>query len=103
MGYPMSYDRVVNRNHLNGDYEEGDFGDRLIAGDLRRLELDSRDEAHLLGYARAAGTTIKQAKRLLDLFFEGDVRLPDHCDCCGVNMLVGTIEKHHAECLNFPL
>ncbi|HXJ63278.1 MAG TPA: hypothetical protein VNN79_05950 [Actinomycetota bacterium] len=35
----MTYERVVNRNHLVGDYDQTPFG--AICGDLRRLEVDS--------------------------------------------------------------
>jgi hypothetical protein len=42
----------------------------MLAGDLRRLEADSRDERHLAHYARLAGVTPEQAKAVLDAFFE---------------------------------
>ena len=74
MGYPMTYQRMVGRNGLGGDY--GDVAHSLpassvIAGDLRRLEHDQRDPLHLELYARKAGITSEQAKCVLDLFFEG--------------------------------
>jgi len=68
MGYPMNYRRVVERNYLHGDYDpESSTG--LIAGDLRRLESDQRDSFHLDLYAKHAGITPEQAKKVLDLFF----------------------------------
>lgn len=103
MGYPMTYQRVIKRNYLAGDYSDNitrqkEF-DELIAallhigwekgntywkpdtlisthssrtaGDLRRLEKDQRDEDHLALYAKHAGITPEQAKKVLDLFFEG--------------------------------
>jgi len=97
MGYPMTYARVVARNHLDGDYwhnlplgklpADGGLalcGDNLIvlpdgkycanqalAGDMRRLEKDQRDERHLKAYARIAGIAPEQAKMVLDAFFAG--------------------------------
>jgi hypothetical protein len=70
MGYPMTWVRIIGRNHLHGDYTDADDGRRLIAGDMRRLERDSRDDAHIRGYAKAAGCTKKQAKAVLDRFFD---------------------------------
>jgi hypothetical protein len=75
MGYPMTYGRVVSRNHLSGDYHGVWQDDRekqalsLIRGDLRRLERDQRDEHHLKAYAEHAGITPEQAKKVLDRFF----------------------------------
>ena len=72
MGYPMTYSRVVSRNWLSGDY--GDRRDHLmiatglVAGDLRRLEVDQRDEYHLNLYAEKVGITPAQVKQVLDLF-----------------------------------
>ena len=74
----MTYRRVVMRNRLRGDYgnagrpapEVPAYG--LIAGDLRRLERDQRDDAHLAEYARKVGITEAQALHVLDLFFDGD-------------------------------
>lgn len=78
MGYPMTYPRIVNRNHLQGDYgnnpgqpEKGSLD--LIRGDLRRLEKDQRDDSHVQAYSKAAGITAEQARRMLDLFFAGTV------------------------------
>lgn len=71
MGYPMTYQRVVSRNGLRGDYtERGQEPDGLgaIRGDLRRLECDQRDILHLTAYARYAGITVGQAKLVLDAF-----------------------------------
>lgn len=69
----MTYDRVVHRNGLTGDYAENHMGHGAIAGDLRRLEADQRDPLHLAAYARHAGITVEQAQAVLDAFFEGDV------------------------------
>jgi hypothetical protein len=99
MGYPMSWRRLVHRNRLMGGYDgvAGSWDDvgapqwtfmdptrfecqprnpdrpqhqNIIAGDMRRLEADSRDPRHLAEYAKAAGITPEQAKAVLDLFFE---------------------------------
>jgi hypothetical protein len=70
MGYPMSYDRVVNRNHLQGDYEAKDpLG--LIKGDLRRLEKDTQDDDHIRSYAHHSGATEDQVRLIFKMFFEG--------------------------------
>jgi len=78
MGYPMTYKRVVERNTLDGDYlpldldrapEDGACG--LIAGDLRRLETDQRDDKHIAAYAALSGVDVQRVKAILDLFFEG--------------------------------
>lgn len=76
MGYPMSWGRVCSRNGLLGDYVYPMDGSReaiagMIAGDMRRLERDSRDENHLKEWARISGATPEQCKRLLDAFFGG--------------------------------
>jgi hypothetical protein len=77
-GYPMTWQRVVMRNHLEGDYDErpkdgvigvGLLG--LIRGDLRRLEKDQRDDAHLKRYAEMAAISPIQVKIVLDAFFQG--------------------------------
>lgn len=78
MGYPMTYGRVVNRNGLTGDYGHDVNAERdanlrrIIAGDLRRLEKDQRDPQHLARYAKYAGVTPGQARKILDAFFHGD-------------------------------
>lgn len=69
MGYPMSYPRVVHRNGLIGNYESAMTPQRAIAGDLRRLEQDQRDPAHLERYAAVASITPAQAKAVLDALF----------------------------------
>lgn len=80
MGYPMSYARMVGRNQLGGpgyeaaeprDAKNPEWVKAMIRGDMRRLEMDSRDEQHLKMYAEHAGITVEQAKKLLDLFFQG--------------------------------
>lgn len=92
MGGSMSYDRLVNRRHdLAGDYCRENGPEHtfcgspgmappeyrhaiysLIAGDLRRLERDARDEARLTRFARQTGLTPEQVKAVLDVFFEVD-------------------------------
>jgi hypothetical protein len=82
MGYPMYWGRLVRRNGLTGGYREPGCqpGEpdywlgrlRLVAGDMRRVETDQRDERHLAEYARRAGVTTEQARAVLDAFFEGD-------------------------------
>lgn len=81
MGYPMSYRRVMSRNSLKGDYnttaEECDKNSHeenmlaLIRGDLRRLEQNTLDKEHLKAYAKHAGCTVGQAKKILEAFFYG--------------------------------
>ena len=84
MGYPMSWRRLVNRNGLNGGYQHSELpnqnahGSRLIAGDMRRLEEDSRDEAHLKWVAEIASITPEQAKLVLDWFFRDNWPNSDH-------------------------
>lgn len=75
MGYPMNYGRVIGRNRLTGDYDPAEHtGLGLIRGDLRRLEKDQQDDAHVAAYARRAGTTFAQAKQILaDVFSAQDV------------------------------
>ena len=71
----MTYQRVINRNWLQGNYNEpGMVSEQyrsLICGDLRRLEKDQRDEFHLQRYAEMACVTKDQVKRILDALFEG--------------------------------
>lgn len=68
MGGSMFYYRFILRNHLEGDYDpENSKG--LIAGDLRRLERDQRDDYNLGQYAKKAGITKEQVKIVLDQFF----------------------------------
>ena len=69
MGHPMNYRRFIDRNHLTGGYGDMFSDTKLIAGDLRRLESDQRDSFHLDLYAKHAGITPEQAKKVLDLFF----------------------------------
>ncbi len=74
MGYPMTWQRLVSRNGLHGGYtvtsELQHHGPRHIAGDMRRLEQDSRDALHLVKYARYAGITRDEAQAVLDAFFD---------------------------------
>jgi hypothetical protein len=99
VGYPMSYQRVVMRNHLTGGYardtpdvyevkqrlvenygiDPGDLDElvqgafnqarAMIAGDMRRLEADSVDERHLQVYADEANIVSQQAWKVLSKFF----------------------------------
>lgn len=74
MSYPMTYTRVLQRNRLEGDYENpgpppGDLS--YIRGDLRRLEQDTVDERHLAEYAEIAGCHPEQVRRLFESFFGG--------------------------------
>ena len=66
MGYPMVWPRVIARNRLTGGY-----ADSPVAGDMRRLERDSRDAHHVARFARRAGITAEQARSVLDDFFDG--------------------------------
>jgi hypothetical protein len=73
MGYPMTYPRVVLRNGLTGNYAES-YGEQrtlrtLIAGDMRRLEHDMRDQRHLRAFAEKAGISDHQAWLVLTAFF----------------------------------
>lgn len=66
----MTWPRLVGRNRLLGDY--GNTETRaagLIAGDMRRLEQDSRDDRYGVTLASAAGVTPEQARAVLDAFF----------------------------------
>jgi hypothetical protein len=59
MGYPMTWQRFVNRNRLKeGDYDGTKDGS--IAGDLRRLESDSLDSGEVCE-AIAADTGLDKA------------------------------------------
>ena len=81
----MTYQRILGRNGLYGDYQrppeyhsatsqrQNEMRQKVLAaGDLRRLERDQRDENHLEKYALLAGIAIFQVKVVLDAFFEGD-------------------------------
>jgi hypothetical protein len=72
MGYPMNYQRVLNRNNLLGGYGSlpADPKLRLIAGDLRRLETDAQDDTHVAAYALLTGISEDKVRHLLALFFE---------------------------------
>ncbi len=75
MGFPMTYNRFIHRNRLTGDYSDGqEFPNDpkpLLAGDLRRLEIDSRNDEIIAIYADAAVITPEQARIVLDAFFDG--------------------------------
>src|SRR5687768_17107454 len=77
MGYPMTWKRLVNRNHLQDSYDgQPTYDDplhdarRRIAGDMRRIEADMRDNQFLCMFALHAGITEDQVKLVLDAFFE---------------------------------
>ena len=101
MGYPMTYLRIVRRHRAEGTYERDESGrtwtqiealippdkwdahdrvmyhsrfsaQRLLAGDLRRLETDQRDEQHLALYAKHTGLTPAQVQAVLTAFFGAD-------------------------------
>lgn len=71
MGYPMTWKRLVNRNGLTGDYDPGNPPKALISGDMRRLEIDSRDDRYGQEIANAAGVSLDVARRVLNAFFDG--------------------------------
>lgn len=89
MGYPMTWSRVTHRNSLaEGGYDtappwkgrEAETEDTRmgryqasIRGDMRRLEADTLDERHLATYATHAGIEPEQARKVFELFFQGDV------------------------------
>ena len=70
MGGCMSYQRMLHRNYLLGDYGITEHGN--IAGDLRRMERDQRDERHVTRYATMVGITEVQVRRLMELLFDAD-------------------------------
>lgn len=84
---PMNYWRVVNRNFLRGDgqsvpIQKQAFDQRpMIRDDLRKMEVDQRDEDHLAAYARRAGITKAQAKQVLDDFFASQDVLFQRAEC----------------------
>jgi hypothetical protein len=87
MGYPMTWDRVLMRNNLLGNYTHvrnntgicdgpGWLSDdaiqrlRMLSGDLRRLERDSVDGDYATKkIATAAGVDIETVKKVLIAFF----------------------------------
>ncbi len=82
MSYPMDYQRIINRNDLGGDYSTSNTSSAgikpLIAGDLRRLETDQRDERHLRAYAKVTDLSVEDVRSVLNLFFLGDVLSAAH-------------------------
>lgn len=72
MGYPMTYPRVVMRNGLQGSYSgthrREDWA-RMVAGDLRRLEQDARDDHHIDKFVEATGATEGEVRAILEAFF----------------------------------
>lgn len=84
MGYPMTWSRVISRSNLFGDYTSrvstlpgGGTAERdndnlsFLCGDIRRFEVDQRDQSHLEHYARLAGIATYQVKAVLDALFDG--------------------------------
>lgn len=69
MRYPMTYGRVIQRNHLAGGYDATDpLG--LIKGDLRRLESDAVDTGtYTQQIADDAGVDVPTAVAVLRAFF----------------------------------
>lgn len=74
MGYPMTWNRLVFRNRLEGNYRPLIDGKSdpigLISGDMRRLETDTMDDLHLNAYAKLSGCTPEQVKIIFAEFFE---------------------------------
>ena len=69
----MSWTRMLNRNRLRGDYPADEPPvQAYIAGDMRRIERDQRDDRHLARYAAGAGITPEQARAVLDMFLDRD-------------------------------
>ncbi len=71
MGYPMTWKRVIGRNHLS-DYETNGYDstdEGSLKGDLNRLQQNTLDEAHVKAYAKASGATEEQVQRIFELFF----------------------------------
>lgn len=71
MGYPMTYQSVVTRNHLYDGYDAPPRNSEahLIAGDLRRFESDTLDDTQLVIYAESFGCSVEQARRGFRRFF----------------------------------
>lgn len=106
MGYPMSWGRLISRNNLMGNYSrprpttfhglKGEGGPvglaidqhlKSIAGDMRRLEIDSMDGLYATReIAVRAGVAPELVLIVLKAFFEGAPGLrphdppPDVCD-----------------------
>jgi len=73
MSYPMTYQRVIKRNHLRDEFTDPRWGNATdrqnISYDLQRLEVDQRDDEHLRKYAALAGVSVEQVKIILDALF----------------------------------
>lgn len=95
MGYPMTYDRVLNRNHLLGNYTHSWDANRvmidawfekqtndcikMMSGDLRRLENDAVDGGwYTQQIAQESNTDIDTVQRVLRAFFKDAPRWPPH-------------------------
>jgi hypothetical protein len=64
----MHYRRVIGRNDLAGDYDGSGTPKASMSGDLRRLEADQLDSAHLPRYAAAAGISEEAVATVLRTF-----------------------------------
>lgn len=72
MGYPMSFRRMLVRNQMEGGPRQTPAdhpANSVIAQDLRRVEEDQCDPAHINAYARIAGIRPEQAAKVLKAFF----------------------------------
>lgn len=70
MGYPMTYPRVISRNNVyEGGYENTTMGLQNFRGDLRRLEQNTQDDAHIKAYAKISGATEDQVRTIFAYFF----------------------------------
>ncbi len=64
----MSYERFLRRNLV----ARGDYGESMIAGDLRRMERDQLSDQHIADWASATGIEPEQLRAFLRLFFTTD-------------------------------
>jgi hypothetical protein len=88
MGYPMTWNRVLQRNSLCGNYTHVRTSDgaimesglapsligalRLLSGDLRRLERDATDPGSWrTEIAKRAGVTEEVVVQVLTAFWDG--------------------------------
>ena len=91
MGYPMTWDRVIHRNGLCGNYTRLRVGNAvwptddtnrnllMICGDIRRLEQDSVDGQYATQLiAERAGVDKETVVRVLRSFFNGAPELQPH-------------------------
>jgi hypothetical protein len=105
MGYPMTYGRLLALNHLAGNYTKvrmlhgGELGTsepvaswlKMIAGDMRRLESDTRDGGvECQRIATEAGVDVMTVRRVLDALFRESPQIPPHDE---VRLPVNTHEE----------